>query len=99
MDQLYTHGTWKVKRGREDEFIDAWRELAEWTKTQFPDARGTLLRDRADPRRFVSFGPWPSLEAIEEWRAAPRFQESVARLRGLLEAFEPQTLDVVVKSD
>ncbi len=33
MDQLYTHGTWKVKRGREDEFIDAWRELAEWTKT------------------------------------------------------------------
>ena len=32
MAEIYTSGSWVVKEGREQEFIDAWRELAQWTK-------------------------------------------------------------------
>ena len=62
----YTHAEWHVVPGREDDFVAAWEELGAWTKTFAPDAAGTLLRDRGDPTRFVSFGPWPSAEHAAE---------------------------------
>ena len=44
---VYTVGIWIVKPGREDEFADAWREMAEWTTRSVNSAAsGTLLRDR-----------------------------------------------------
>lgn len=52
--------------------------------------------DRADRSRFVSFGPWESLEAIESWRALEGFQRRVAKIRELLVGFEPLTLDLLV---
>jgi hypothetical protein len=42
---VYTLGIWTVKTGREDEFVRAWSDLAERTKSEFPDERATLLRD------------------------------------------------------
>ncbi len=29
---VYTSGDWHVKPGREQEFVGAWRELAEWSR-------------------------------------------------------------------
>jgi hypothetical protein len=49
--------------------VALWRELAHWTLTRFPNAQGTLLRDRERPNHFVSFGPWENLEVIQEWRS------------------------------
>ena len=96
--QPYTHGTWIVKSGKEEDFIRAWKELAEWTKANVPGA-GTarLLRDREQPNRFASFGPWGSLAAIAAWRQMAEFQQRVARLRELLESFEPHTLELVAE--
>jgi heme-degrading monooxygenase HmoA len=86
-----------VKPGREDDFVASWDALAQWTLDRGFDTHGTLVRDRSDPQRFVSFGPWRSVEDAERWRAEPEFQARVARLDALLESFEPGTYDVVMR--
>jgi heme-degrading monooxygenase HmoA len=92
---FYTLGVWTVKPGREDEFVRAWEALGEWTIGRAPQASGTLLRDIDQRNRFVSFGPWRTLEEIEAWRAAPEFQAHVGSIRRLLESFEPGTYELV----
>ncbi len=95
---IYTMGIWQAKSGREEAFAAAWWDLATWTAREFlkvKETNGTLLRDRDQPGRFVSFGPWESLEQITAWRAHPGFQERVARMNGLLENFTPAVLDPV----
>lgn len=94
MAEIYTVGIWTVKAGREKEFVAAWRALGEATIAEFPAAHGRLLRDVDNPGRFVSFGPWESLETVDAWRASAPFQEGVARIRALLDAFEPGTYEL-----
>src|ERR671937_2430694 len=62
MADAYSHSTWVVKPGLEDEFVRRWTELADWSSLQGLTARATLLRDVDDRRRFVSFGPWESVD-------------------------------------
>jgi quinol monooxygenase YgiN len=95
---LYTHGVWTVIPGREDQFVAAWGEFAQWTKREAPGAAwAKLLRDSGQRNRFVTVGPWESQKAIDEWRALPGWQERIARIRPLLERFEPSTLEVVTE--
>jgi quinol monooxygenase YgiN len=91
---VYTLGIWRVKDGRADDFVRAWLELAEQTQADFPAGTATLLRDRDQPSLFTSFGPWDSLEQIAQWRNSPTFQDGVAKLRELLDSFEPHTMDI-----
>jgi heme-degrading monooxygenase HmoA len=93
---VFTLGIWTVKPGHEEEFIEGWGGMAIQTQAAFPGASGTLLRDREAPNRFISFGPWESLEQIEMWRASAAFRDGVAGMRGLLEVFEPHTMDPIV---
>jgi heme-degrading monooxygenase HmoA len=95
MTEVWTHGTWTAKSGQEDQFVAAWKELADWTIANYPGARGTLLRDRERTNMFVSFGPWPDLETAQAWRASDGFRERVARIQQTIESFEPRTLDLV----
>lgn len=91
---LYTSGDWYAKPGREDDFVAAWRDLAEWTLENVRGASwARLLRDREDPRHFVSFGPWEDEAAIEAWRSSEGFGERVARIRETVERFEARTLE------
>ena len=64
---VYTLGIWKVKAGRENDFVRAWTEMANNTKADFTASVATLLQDMDAPRTFISFGPWESLEQIEQW--------------------------------
>lgn len=94
----YTSGVWKVKPGHAEEFIAAWAEFAEWTKTHAPGAgSATLLRDTSDEDRFVSFGPWDSVESIVAWRALDGWKDRITKVRELLVSFEASTLTVVVE--
>ena len=78
--------------------MTAWTELAEWTGREVPGSSwAKLLRDRSSPNRFISFGPWESLNAIEGWRALPGWQERVEELRKVLDGFEPSTLELVAE--
>ena len=92
---VFTSGRWKVLPGKEDDFVAAWSALATQTKVEFPDSTATLLRDRDDPTLFLSFGPWDSIEQIEQWRASHTFQAGVGKIRPLLDGFSPHTLDPV----
>jgi heme-degrading monooxygenase HmoA len=96
---IYTLGIWTVRSGREDEFVRAWQEMADRTKSDFPDEVATLLRDRDQPNLFISFGPWSSLDQIEQWRASETFKDGVGKLRELLDDFAPHTMDLAAGID
>ena len=99
-ENLYTLGVWLVKAGNEDAFIKAWGEFAEWTKSSFAGASSVvLLRDRSEPRRFVSVGPWRSEKDVQEWRASEGFRTRVEELKPLLERFEPGSYSPVISID
>jgi heme-degrading monooxygenase HmoA len=86
-----------VKPGQEDEFVRRWNELAEWSAMQGLSDRPQLLRDFDNPRRFVSFAPWQSIDTVARWRSSVGFNERMARLQEVLDGFEPSTLVVVAE--
>lgn len=96
MKGLYTSGDWHVKEGSADAFIDAWKELADWTISSVPGCTfAKLLRDQGDPNHFVSFSPWRDESAVAAWRGLPGFGERVGRLQDLLREFTPRMMTVV----
>jgi heme-degrading monooxygenase HmoA len=98
MGTPFTHTTWYVKPGREEEFVSRWQEWAEWSRKQGLRAQARLLRDVEQPSTFVSFGPWETLGAVRAWRAESGYHERVARLQEVVERFEPKTLEEVASS-
>ena len=95
MANAWTHGTWVVKPGNEDGFIDAWTRLARSAMDRYQTGRPVRLRDRERPNTFVTLGSWPSMEAMEASRASDLFRDPVAETRPLLESVEPMTLDEI----
>ena len=95
MAMPYTHTSWIVKEGRESEFVERWSEWAAWTRRQGLASQAMLLRDVDDPQRFISFGPWESIRAVSSWRGQSGYHERVAKLREVVDHFEPRTLEVV----
>jgi heme-degrading monooxygenase HmoA len=96
--KLYTVGIWRVKAGMEEEFVENWVELARWTHANVPgNKRAWLLRSREQPSRFISFGPWDFVEAVEACRAETGFQTRIERIRNLLESFDPDVYDVAAE--
>ena len=97
MEELYTHTTWRVTAGSEDEFVVRWNEWVDWSHREGLAAQALLLRDLEEPRTFVSFGLWEDSSAVRNWRALAGYQERVARLSEVVESFEPRTLEVVAR--
>ena len=97
MSNIYTHTTWRVKPGKENEFARRWSEWIEWSRQQGLQAHAMLLRDAESPETFISFGPWRGVDAVRDWRAAAGYHERLARMQELLEGFEPRTLEVVAE--
>ncbi len=95
METLYTHTSWRVKPGREQEFIERWAEWVEWSHREGLYEHALLLRDVESPQTFVSFGRWETVEHVRGWRSQPGYHERVERLREVVDGFEPRTLEVV----
>jgi hypothetical protein len=58
MGDLYTCGTWTVVPGREDDFVAAWQDLADWTLREIPGARwAELVRSQEKPNGLVRGSP------------------------------------------
>jgi heme-degrading monooxygenase HmoA len=95
MAKVFTLGRWIVVPGREDDFVLAWTELASRASGLAGSYPPTLLRDRERPNVFVTFGAFDSVEDVERFRASEDFAEGVARIRPMLESFEPATLDEI----
>ncbi len=93
---IYALALWSVKPGKEAEFIRAWEAFAQWTGEHQPGAGdGWLLQDLEHPNRFLSFGPWDSLDSIKEWRGKPEFRAFFEKARQLCEEIQPRTLKLV----
>jgi hypothetical protein len=99
-DEIYTHGVWRVKTGRESEFIATWLELGEaFLSLPASPGRGTLLQSLSDSTLFYSFGPWRSIEDVETMRRNPDVQILVGRLRELCTEASPGTYRVAAVSE
>jgi quinol monooxygenase YgiN len=95
---VYTSGVWIVKEGREGEFRRRWQESADGVALEFPGVKFMLLRDRENPRRFVSLGEgWRNIEQIDAARSRPGYQDSLAATWRVLESGEMTTLELVAE--
>jgi hypothetical protein len=45
MEKPYTHTTWRVRAGSEDEFVRRWSEWVDWSHREGLEAPALLLRD------------------------------------------------------
>lgn len=98
-DEIYTLGAWKVKRGNEDRFIEAWKELGRFFYSlPNPPGPGTLVQSVEDSTRFYSFGPWKSLQDVQAMRSHPKSAEEIGKLRELCEEGAPGAFRVVARA-
>lgn len=92
---VYTVTVWRVRAGREDDFLAAWDALAQWSIERDLEGHPTLTRDRADASRFVGVTPWPSPAHAARWRDDAGVAARLARLEDAAEMIDDLTLDVV----
>jgi heme-degrading monooxygenase HmoA len=95
MTETYTHGRWTVKSGQEDAFVQEWTSFVTWASTLPGSGTFRLTRDLDNPGDFVSFAPWETSQAQDEWRQQPEFMERLARVRIHCDAFQAFTLELV----
>lgn len=96
-NQRFSVGIWLVKPGKEEDFIAAWGGFA---KRVFDQNLGAgevyLLQDLQQPRRFISSGPWDSIQKIEEWRNLPEFKEFFTRAKEICDEITPLTMKPII---
>ena len=85
MTDAYVSTHWRVQNGREDEFVQMWREALTWTRESYGNAleHARLLRDDDDASHFVSFLEWANREVIDRWSDDPEKQQRQEALEQL----------------
>lgn len=95
--QPYTSGDWLVKEGNEEAFIAQWTAVADWCLEHSLGVRSFhLIRDRGDPRHFISFGEWQNFDAVSVARSRPGFLERFHECQVLCERFSGSDYTVVL---
>ena len=93
----FTLATYRVKPGREDEFIERWRDLADsFASLARPPYWGTLIRSHADRSLFHSFGPWESAADDAAMRSDAAATAAFRTLYELCEELTPDDYEVVL---
>ena len=99
MTETYTSGTWTVKAGEEDAFVEEWKAFVTWASAMPGSGTFRLVRDLEQPGRYQSFAPWESFEAQNAWKEQPEFRERIGRVRSHCDDFMPAVLELVVQVD
>jgi len=74
MAEHYASGTWQVKEGREEQFVERWTAFLQWTRKDHPAMlAATLLRDRNVPGHYLSFAEWTDEPSRAAWKQDPHF--------------------------
>lgn len=96
-EAIYTLGAWRVKPGREAEFVEAWKDLSRLFSQlpMPPGGTGTLVQSLTDPLLFYSFGAWQSMEAILVMRQDAKAQEGIKKVADLCTEATPGSYRVV----
>jgi heme-degrading monooxygenase HmoA len=97
MSETYSSGVWTPKEGEEEAFVDAWTEFARWLTTMPGAGTARLTRTLSEPRRYLSFAPWESAEAMHAWRNAPDFPGRLAAVREHVAEFIPSEYELVAE--
>jgi heme-degrading monooxygenase HmoA len=95
MTETYTSGTWVVRPGEEDAFVQAWTEFVTWASDMPGSGTFRLVRDLDDATHYMSFAPWESFDAQSRWKQLPEFRERIGRVRAHCEDFQPTTYELV----
>jgi heme-degrading monooxygenase HmoA len=95
--ETYTSGTWIVRPGHEDAFVQEWTAFVTWASSMPGSGTFRLVRDMDHPRRYMSFAPWQSFEAQHAWKQLPEFPERIGRVRSHCEDFRPSTHELVTE--
>jgi heme-degrading monooxygenase HmoA len=97
MSEVYSSGVWTAKEGEAKEFVEAWTEFARWLSTMPGAGTARLTRDLSEPRRYLSFAPWESAEAMHAWKRAPEFGERMAPVQKHVTEFTPTEMELVAE--
>ena len=97
MSEQITTGTWVVRSGEEEAFVQDWTRFVEWAATLPGATTFRLGRDSVDPAKFISFAAWADAESVRAWKAQPEFMELLGKARSHTTAFETHELDVASK--
>lgn len=98
--KIYTLGSWTVRPGKENAFINEWTKFAQWTSRNIQGSeKGYLLQDEKNPLRFISFGSWMDSDTIQKWRGSNEFKGFAAIIKELCSDFQPNTLREVSTSE
>ena len=85
IDAPFTSGDWHVKAGNEQEFLEAWKSLAECSMGPSGGREFILIRDVVDPLHFVSFGWWSDPAWVTMSRSREEFVRRFRRVQALCE--------------
>ena len=92
----YSSVNWLVKEGSEEEFVGRWTAFVEWSLKNAPGVESAILvRDSANPHRFLSLGAWDTAEAMQAWRQMPEFQELFGACRELCDEVQVHSYTLV----
>lgn len=95
----YTLGVWRVKEGREPDFIEAWKAVGvAFSQLPDPPGPGVLVRSESDPDLFYSFGPWKRLEDIQAMRGDAKSNAALQKLMSLCTKATPGAYRVVARA-
>jgi hypothetical protein len=98
--QRYRVGSWTVRPGQVEAFIEAWQAFAEWVVGKLPDGgEAFLLQDVDEPQEFVSYAALMMPERTEELLASA---ESASRMQSVMELckrVQPHRMQLVAQSD
>jgi heme-degrading monooxygenase HmoA len=84
-----------VKPGKEEEFVEAWRRIADEVRKEPSNLRQALMR-ADDERTFVISSDWESREAFHAFERSPEQEELTTPMRELREAGSMTIQDVLV---
>ena len=97
MIEHYSSGTWYVKDGHEDEFVQRWTEFITWSRSTHPAMlTASLLHDRGLPGHYVSIAEWADPLARKSWKETPEFQERFNACAALCEKAKGSDYDHVI---
>jgi heme-degrading monooxygenase HmoA len=93
----YSSGAWTAKEGEGEAFVEAWTEFARWLSTMPGAGTARLTRDLSEPRRYLSFAPWDTVEAMHAWKSNPEFGHRIGVVREHVAEFTPSELELIAE--
>jgi len=96
-NQRFSVGIWRVKSGKEKDFIATFGAFAKWVFDRNLGAEEVyLLQDIEQQSRFITCGPWESIQKIEEWRKLPEFKEFFVKAKSMSDEVTPLTMKSIL---